>query len=193
MAITKKLNLPTSGWDTMHNNGPWKSKILYKTNLESNAVMPLSIDRYNDAAQEIQKLIKETVNQNDGFRAYGSAWSMSNIAHHKDRMHYNGHMNTDFSFADQDLHPLSSYKAENIFLFQCGNTIKEVSEKLGNRGKSLKASGASNGQTIAGSISTGVHGSAVNVGSVQDYVVGLNLIIGPDPGDIIYLEPHSKP
>ncbi|NND62254.1 MAG: FAD-linked oxidase, partial [Flavobacteriaceae bacterium] len=38
-----------------------------------------------------------------------------------------------------------------------------------------------------------VHGSALDVGSVQDYVVGLNLIIGPNPEDVVYLERHTKP
>ena len=191
MAKTTKLTL--SEWDTLHNNGPFPLKLLYKTKLESTALMSSDLDRYNDAAQEIQKLITEAKNKNEGFRAYGSAWSMSKIAHQKDRMHFNAHMNTYFSFRNQDLHTLSSYQAENIFLFQCGNVVKEISEKLAGHGKSLKASGASNGQTIAGCISTGVHGSAFNVGSVQDYVVGINLIIGPNPGDIVYLERHSKP
>ncbi|MEX0313602.1 MAG: FAD-binding protein [Allomuricauda sp.] len=191
MARTTKLSL--SDWDTLHANGPFPLKTLYKTKLEASALMPSSLDRYNDAAQEIQRLIKEAKNKNQGFRAYGSAWSMSKIAHQKDSMHYNAHMNTYFSFMDQDLHALSSYEASNLFMFQCGNNIKEISEKLAGHGKSLKTSGASNGQTIAGCISTGVHGSGINVGSVQDYVVGLNIIIGPDPGDIVYLERHTKP
>lgn len=191
MARTTKLSL--SEWDTLHNNGPWNLKTLYKTKLEASSLMPSALDRYNDAAQEIQKLLKEASNSNDGFRAYGSAWSLNHIAHQKDRMHFNAHMNTYFSFKNQHLHNASAYDAENLFLFQCGNVIKEVSEKLAGHGKSLKTTGASNGQTIAGCISTGVHGSAINVGSVQDYVVGLNLIIGPNPGDIVYLERHSHP
>ncbi|WP_343486918.1 FAD-binding protein [Allomuricauda sp. d1] len=191
MARTTKLSL--NNWDTLHANGPFPLKFLYKTKLEASVALPNEIDRYNDAAQEIQRLITEAKNQNEGFRAYGSAWSMSKIAHQKDRMHYNAHMNTYFSFKDQDLHALSGYDASNLYMFQCGNNVKEVSQKLASHGKSLKTSGASNGQTIAGCISTGVHGSAINVGSVQDYVVGINLIIGPNPGDIVYLERHTKP
>ncbi|MDC6364713.1 MULTISPECIES: FAD-binding protein [Flavobacteriaceae] len=191
MARTTKLSLEE--WDTLHNNGPWDLKCLYKTRLEASSLMPSSLDRYNDAALEIQRLLKETNNQNEGFRAYGSAWSLSHIAHQKDRMHFNAHMNCYFSFNDQDLHHLSNYDADDIFMFECGNVIKEISEKLAGHGKSLKSSGASNGQTIAGCISTGVHGSGIKAGSVQDYVVGLNLIIGPNPGDIVYLERHSKP
>ncbi|MEK6154111.1 FAD-binding protein [Flavobacteriaceae bacterium 3-367] len=191
MATTKTH--PKTEWDTLHNNGPFPLKSLHITELEGQGNLPSKIDRYNDAAKEIRRLIKEAHNANQGFRAYGSRWSMSSIAHQKDQMHYNGFMNIGMSLSPQDLHQNSPYNAANLFLFECGNTIKRVSEVLATHGKSLKTTGASNGQTIAGCISTGVHGSALDVGSVQDYVVGLNLIIGPDPGDIVYLERHTQP
>ena len=180
-----------SEWDTLHHNGPFPLKTLYITELEGEGNLPDKIARYKDAAAEIQRLIKETQNANQGFRAYGSRWSMNHIASHHDRMHYNGFMNMHIPTFAADMHAQSNFSADNIFFFQCGNTIKRVSEVLSAHGKSLKASGASNGQTIAGCISTGVHGSALDVGSVQDYVVGLNIITGPDPQDIIYLEPAS--
>lgn len=182
-----------SEWDTLHNNGPFPLKTLYITELEGEGNLPDKIARYNDAAKEIQRLISETKASDQGFRAYGSRWSMNHIASHHDRMHYNGFMNMNLPVFATDKHQGSPFEAENLFFFQCGNTIKRVSEVLSAHGKSLKASGASNGQTIAGCISTGVHGSALDVGSVQDYVVGLNLITGPNPEDIVYLESKSKP
>ncbi|MFD2914094.1 FAD-binding protein [Psychroserpens luteus] len=191
MATTKSKQL--NEWDTLHNNGPFPLKVLYQTKLEGERIMPKKIDRYNDVALEIQKLIKEAKDANEGFRAYGSAWSMNNIASQKDRMHFNGFMNISMPIHSSNCHQESTYDPTNLFLFECGNTIKEISETLAENGKSLKTSGASNGQTIAGCISTGVHGSALDVGAVQDYVVGLNLIIGPGKDDIVYIEPKSKP
>ncbi len=191
MASTKTH--PKTVWDTLHNNGPFPLKTLYVTELAGQGNIPSKIDRYNDAAVEIQRLIQETHQQNQGFRAFGSAWSMSNIAHHSDRMHYNGFMNISLALSDEPPHPNTSYNSSNLFFFQCGNVIKRISEVLAAHGKSLKTSGASNGQTIAGCISTGVHGSALDTGSVQDYIVGLNLITGPEPEDIYYLERHSSP
>ncbi|WP_299887076.1 FAD-binding protein [uncultured Lacinutrix sp.] len=191
MATTKSKIL--NEWNTLHKNGPFPLKLLYQTKLEGERVMPNKIDRYNDVAQEIQRLIKDAQDSNEGFRAYGSAWSMNNIANQKDRMHFNGAMNISMPIHVNDCHDNNSYDPTNLFLFECGNTIKEISETLAENGKSLKTSGASNGQTIAGCISTGVHGAGLDIGSVQDYVVGLNLIIGPNPEDIIYVEPESKP
>jgi len=191
MATTKTHALKK--WDTLHNNGPFPLKTLYVTELEGDGNMPDKIERYNDAAKEIQRLIKETHNANQGFRAYGSAWSMNHIAHQKDRMHYNGFMNIQLPMVQDHLHVDTNFEASNLFLFECGTTIKRVSEVLSAHGKSLKTTGASNGQTIAGCISTGVHGSALQVGAVQDYVVGLNIIIGPNDDDVVYLERHTEP
>jgi hypothetical protein len=191
MATTKTFAIGT--WDTFHNNGPFPTKMLHITELEGKGNMPVSIDRYNDGAQEMQRLIQEALDNNYGFRAYGSAWSLSAIAHHKDRMHYNGNMNLKITIDSDDLHPNTTYHHKNLFFFECGNTIKEISNFLSAHGKSLKASGASNGQTIAGCISTGVHGSGLDAGAVQDFVIGLNIIIGPNPEDIVYLERHTKP
>ncbi|GAB5399478.1 MAG: hypothetical protein Aureis2KO_10630 [Aureisphaera sp.] len=155
--------------------------------------MPDPFDRYNDAADEMRLQLLKATNQNHGFRSIGARWSMSSIAHQKDRIHFTANMNLKFGIQPTDLHANSPYKSDNLHVLQCGNTIKEISFYLERLGKSLKTTGASNGQTIAGCISTGVHGSAIDVGSVQDYVVGLNLITGPNPQDIVYLERHTKP
>ncbi|WP_203295778.1 FAD-binding oxidoreductase [Luteirhabdus pelagi] len=180
-------------WDTLHKNGRFPLKWFLSTKLEKKEYLPNAIDRYNDAAKEIQRLLKQALDSGEGFRAIGSKWSMSSIAHQKDRMHFNSYMNIKMAISANEVHANSPYKAENLFFLQCGNQIKEISLYLQEKGKSLKTTGASNGQTIAGCISTGVHGSALDVGSVQDYVVGLNLIIGPNAEDILYLERESKP
>lgn len=180
-------------WDTLHKNGPFPLKLFLTTKLEKNSSGFSGFEKYKDAAVEIQKLIKEAADTNERFRAIGSKWSMSNIAHCKDRMHFNSFMNLKFPIFEGEMHEDSTYEHSNLFWFQCGNQIKEISLFLERRGKSLKTTGASNGQTIAGCISTGVHGSTIDVGSVQDYVVGLNLITGPNPGDNVYIERKSKP
>jgi hypothetical protein len=180
-------------WRTFHDNGPFPTKLFLDTKLAAKGSFPDYMDYYNDAATEIQKQLQEALNKNERFRAIGSAWSLSNIAHQNDRMHYNGRMNMKWAIAAANLHPKSTYKSEQLFFFQCGNIIKEVSEFLATKAKSLKTSGASNGQTIGGAISTGIHGSGIDIGSFQDCVVGLNLIIGPGVNDRIYLERHTRP
>ena len=191
MATTEKTNI--GSWNTFHENGPWPTKVLYNTALEPKQNMPAMLDRYNDAAAEIQRLLKSALDNQEGFRAYGSAWSMSTIAHQKDNMHFNSQMNLKKAIDANEMEPGSPYLSENLFLFECGNIVKEISVFLFRNGKSLKATGASNGQTIAGCISTGVHGSAFDFGAFQDAVVGINLVIGDTANDIVYIERDSKP
>ncbi len=191
MATTIKTEI--GSWDTFHSNGPFETKNLLQTSLEEESKLPLALDRYNDAAREIQKLITDALKSHEGFRAFGSGWSMSHIAHQKDNMHFNAKMNLKIAINNEELYADSDFKSENLFFFECGNVIKEIHKFVSNHGKSLKTSGASNGQTIAGCLSTGVHGSAMDVGAVQDCVVGISLIIGDEPDDLVYLERHSQP
>ncbi|MES2652062.1 MAG: FAD-linked oxidase [Bacteroidota bacterium] len=178
-------------WNTLHENGPFPSKWLHLTKLDQVSANP--VDTYVDAAKEIQRLLQQALDANESFRAFGSRWSMSHIAHQKENLHDNSFMNLKIPIVEQHMHVDADFQHANIFFFQCGNVIREIHNFLEGFGKSLKSSGASNGQTIAGCISTGVHGSGLDIGSVQDYVVGLNLIIGPNPEDIVYIERASKP
>jgi hypothetical protein len=180
-------------WRTFHDNGPFPTKLFLDTKLAAKGTFPEYLDYYNDAAVEIQRLLKDAISSNERFRAIGSAWSLSDIAHQRDRMQYNGRMNMKWAITAANLHTKCTYKSENLFFFQCGNTIKEVSEFLLSKAKSLKTSGASNGQTVGGALSTGIHGSSIDVGSFQDCVVGLNIITGPGSNDRVYLERHTRP
>ncbi len=190
-AKTKTDILNNVPWNTIHLNGPYPPvKKLLTTTLATGISIT---DKYISASTEIRKLLQNAVTQYERFRAFGSGWSLCDIAYCGDQMHFNSKMNLKWTINPTDLHAKSSYKAENLFFFQCGNTVKEISKFLFQNGKSLKTSGASNGQTIAGCISTGVHGSAIDIGAMQDFIVGLQLIIGPNDDDVIYLENSKKP
>lgn len=188
---TTKIDLRTR-WNTLHKNGPFPLKKFLTTRLSRDGSLS-PFEKYNDATKEIQNLIDKAAAQNERFRAIGSKWSMSSIAHCGDRLHYNSYMNLKFPIFEGEVHQNSSFDHSNLFWFECGNQIKEISQFLEKRGKSLQTSGASNGQTIAGCISTGVHGSTIDVGSVQDYVVGIHLITGSNLQDSLYIERASRP
>jgi hypothetical protein len=57
--------------------------------------------------------------------------------------------------------------------------------------RSMKASGASNGQTIVGATATGTHGSGMAAGAVHDAIRGLHVITGPDKH--VWIERASQP
>ncbi len=167
-------------------------KTLLDTKLIKNSSYT-AIDKYNDATGEIRRLIKYCDDNNERFRAIGASWSMNNITYCNDNVHINSNMNVRWRIQPQDLHESSELDASDLFFFQCGNKIKSISNYLRQFNKALKTSGASNGQSIAGAVSTGVHCSAIDVGAIQDAVVGLQLIIGPGTDDVIYVERASVP
>ena len=117
-----------TAWDNYHFNGPFPTKILL--DIDTDRTIPLLIDRYNDCTQEIHSLLNASLDNHERIRAYGSGWSLSNIAHQNDRMLFNARLNIKKEVTDNQLHDLTKYKSENLFLFQCGNTIKEISEFL---------------------------------------------------------------
>ena len=130
-------------------------------------------------------------------RALGNGWSFSEVAVcdgglvDTKALRLSWHLNNSF-VAPQYLQ--KGKEAADLFFVECGMSVLDVNEKLeqdSNPKRSLKASGASNGQSMGGCISTGTHGSAFKVGAVHDTIVGLHMVVGPDRH--VWLEKKSNP
>lgn len=188
MAQTLKQNIQE--WDTFHKNGPWPAKQWQNTPLASKQSMPDDVDRYKDAATEIQSLISEALAAGTTWRPVGSRWSLSHIAHGSDTLHGNKLLNLKFELQAPQLQ--ADPAPNKLFLFQGGNQIKEIGIYLKKLGFSMQTMGESNGQTLAGTLGTGVHGSAWKTGSIQDGVRALHLITGPGPADSVLLQPLNS-
>lgn len=149
------------------------------------------IKGYGATTQAFQQLIAKAIKKNVRLRALGSAWSISRAAVTDGWLINTKPLNWVFRISKQSVS--EDYKGDrsNLLFAQCGVSIGELNRYLYERGKSLKTSGASNGQTIAGALSTGTHGSAMDTGAIQDFVVGLHLIVGPDRH--VWLERASYP
>ena len=177
-------------------HGNYSKPYQFKTRLFNNPDKK-DFAAYNETTEDIQKLIGLCVKEKTRIRACGSRWSLSEAPYtdgflissvnmeDKPDMKFKGFLNNDY---------LEQPANNNEFLFaQCGNTIKDLNAYCVATQRSLKASGASNGQTIAGAMSTGVNGSAWKTGCIQDFVVGLHIVKGDQPEDAVYLEPANAP
>lgn len=151
-----------------------------------------ALESYNDATRAFQQQIKEAINTNTPLRMLGAGWSWTKIC-----TVANGiiddtkQLNTTFTISKKSVSPFYKGDSKKLLFAQCGTAIWELSNILGESKLSLKASGASNGQTIAGAMSTGAHGAAIDIGSVPEFVVGLHLIVGPNRH--VWLERKSNP
>jgi hypothetical protein len=151
-----------------------------------------ALNSYNDATKGLQGLIKDAIDTKTPLRSLGAGWSWTKIATVANGVMLDTKpLNTVFDITANSVSALYPGDARHLLFAQSGNGIWELGKHLKQRNLSLKTSGASAGQTIAGAIGTGAHGSAFDVGAVQDYVVGLHIIVGPNRH--IWLERASAP
>ncbi|HYG18193.1 MAG TPA: FAD-binding protein [Ohtaekwangia sp.] len=150
---------------------------------------------YNRMSAAIQEHIGNAIQAGKPIRALGGGWTWTRIATcNKGRMYNTKGLNWRFSISPSQVEESYPGSSSDLLFVQCGVSIHELNGYLKRRNKALKTSGASNGQTIVGAMSTGTHGSAFDFGAVQDFVVGLHIITGPDknnPAHNVYLERES--
>ncbi len=151
-----------------------------------------ALDGYNDTTKGLQLLIAEAVNAKLPLRALGAGWSWMKIATADGGLMFDTKpLNTIFDISNGSVDPKYKGDVTKLFFAQCGNGVWEIGKYLRDKNLSLKTSGASNGQTIAGLIATGAHGSAFDFGASQEFVVGLHIIVSPTRH--IWLERKSAP
>jgi FAD/FMN-containing dehydrogenase len=110
-------------------------------------------------------------------RAVGGAWSLSQAAVSQDFMVNTRPLNyVELGVREASVDPAFTGDRGRLVFAQCGVSVLELNQYLEARGFSLPTSGASNGQTIAGAVSTGTHGSANQIGSMQDFILGVHLV-----------------
>jgi len=142
-------------------------------------------------AARLQSLVQAAVAAGTRLRCHGARWSFSEICDPAGGwILQTDQLNWQFRLAATSLDPGFRGLAGELLLAQCGASIAEINAELENGGQALRTSGASNGQTIAGAIGTGIHGSAVDVGALQSQVAGLHLVTATRS---LWLERPSDP
>ena len=156
-----------------------------------NATEGTYLERYRAMTTALQEWLGRARAASLRVRAYGSGWSISQAPVTEGWMLNTRPLDLYFTVAGTAVHPAYGGPPAQLTFLQCGNSITKLNAVLRRTGRSLHATGASNGQTIAGALSTGTHGSAIDFGAVSDYVVGLHILLGPERH--IYLERASRP
>lgn len=144
-------------------------------------------------AARIQDVISQGVAVGVRLHACGARWSFSDIPVVKNGwMIETTRLDWTFAVSANDLEQTSRIPPEEVYLVQCGTKISKINERLESRTKrrALRTSGASNGQTIAGALGTGVHGSAIDVGGMESQVVGIQILTSDKN---LWVEPGREP
>lgn len=146
---------------------------------------------YRATGVAIQDLMSEALARGVRLRALGGGWSFSPVATTDGWMLNTKPLNLLFGLDPHEIAPGFTGDADGLRFAQCGVSIKELDDRLRADGRSLRTHGASNGQTIVGAVSTGTHGSAIDIGNMTQAVVGIHLLAGP--GRSVWLERASNP
>src|ERR1044071_557587 len=158
-------------WVNNHENISITPERYYETWPEGNDF----VARWKSGREILKSILSDAEKENKSVRAFGGTWSLSAVAITKDYL-----VDTKQLKAIKTKFDSSAFQtgtdSDSFFLAQCGVSIMEVNQTLLDIGRALPTSGASDGQTIVGAISTGTHGAAVKFGSTQDNVYGLHLI-----------------
>lgn len=151
-----------------------------------------SLEGMKATAAEIQTLIARAITERRRLRAQGAAWSFSEApAVPGGWCLATGYANWIFPLPETHVVAGFSGDAKGLFLTQMGVSVGTFNRFVEARGRSLRTSGASNGQTFAGAMSTGTHGSAVDLPAIQGQIAGFQLIPAPDVN--LWVEPASRP
>jgi FAD binding domain/D-arabinono-1,4-lactone oxidase len=150
-----------------------------------------TLEAYNAMTAALQELITQALAAPGHLRATGAGWSLSEAAVTDGWLLNTQPLDFTFRLEPQVVHADAQERAASLRFVQCGIGIAQLSALLRQDGLSLRTSGASNGQTLAGAISTGTHGAALDVGAVHDAVCGLHLI--PEAARSLWLERVSRP
>lgn len=176
-------------WENWHESV--RQKVVQLVDVWNAEPNKTSLESYNAATAALQQLVQQALDQGVGIRALGGGWSFTPIAATDGILVNTKPLNYQFRLQPPNLHANYQARAANLVFAQCGVSIAELNTRLFARGKSIRTSGASNGQTIAGAISTGTHGSAIDVGAIHDSVIALHIVTAPDRH--VWLERAANP
>ncbi len=190
------LNHP---WTSVHGNATQICGRLYYVVLPPSGAAPV-LDVMADTATKLQNFLEQamaTTPNPTRVHCIGSGWSLSTaplVSANSSDMWMLSTVSMSLCWKMQPAQIDPNYRGAAsgaLYLAQGGLSIGELNTTVERDRQSLKTSGASDGQTIAGAIATSTHGSAFQYGSMPEFIVGIQLITGPTTN--VWLERASYP
>jgi hypothetical protein len=140
----------------------------------------------------LRRIVTDAEGLGKRVRGLGAGWSLSEAPVTSEHLINVKPLNyVEVGLRPEIVDPAFAGAPGRLVFAQCGASILELNRHLEARGLCLPTSGASNGQTLYGAVSTGTHGSASRVGSLQDHVVGLHIV--GEGGQGFWIERASRP
>jgi len=185
-----------TSWDNFHKNLRVPIKDMFTVRNPSGKD---AYAQYNEMTHSIQSFMGAQMANKTTMKPFGSGWSWTGVNTSENGVmldtssNFNKGMNLVFDLDRTSV--ANEYHGDPHFLVlcQCGIRVRKLNKYLEKTKRSLKTSGASDGQTIVGALSTGTHGSNLAFGAIADFVVGMHIITGPNENDHVWIERESYP
>ncbi len=181
-----------------HQPGTWKNyhqNVIEPVDTVYDIYNPLPLQSLADlqlTIKAIQKIIQDALTKKKRLRAVGGKWSLSHAAVTDGNLiQTNGGIAASYFLKDEDIHVAYGGPHGQLVYAQGGVSVLELNRRLKLNNLSLKAAGASNGQTIAGATATGTHGAAFAFGALHDAIVAIQIINSPT--SVVWIERKTKP
>lgn len=133
---------------------------------------------YPDSLEELVAIVQEAEQLGRHVRAVGSHWSNSDVAVTSDYFVETHKLNREVAGVLSATPPILCGSRANLVHVEAGITLGDLIIMLDKRNLALSVLGGSSGQTLAGAISTSVHGADFRLGPISDYVRAIHLV-GP--------------
>ena len=177
-----------SRWNNEHHTGRQLITRFYDLATPPKTAQGARVEKLRATVRALQTLIREAIRDDLELRAIGSSWSVSKVPATDGIMLNMAYLNWIMPIVKASVFTGYPKKHTRLRFAQYGATIFKLNQHLAKAGLLLKSSGVSNDQIIAGALSTGMHGSALTTGSIQDFIVSMHLIIGPSRH--VWLQPQ---
>ncbi|HTA92226.1 MAG TPA: FAD-binding protein [Polyangiaceae bacterium] len=183
---------PNVTWQNMHQTVPavTSARLYTPRNLRADGTRDPA-NSWRPGLDALLQIVADSETLKRRVRALGGLWSLSPVAILQDHVIDTTNLTESvMNLPDGAVDPAANQGRPFVFA-QAGSRVVDFHEQLMAAGFDLPTCGASNGQTLGGAIATGTHGSAIDVGAMQDYVVGIHLIGAA--GRHVWLERASRP
>jgi hypothetical protein len=122
--------------------------------------------------ESLQEILAQAQVDGKRLRAYGSKMSINNLAYDDEYLVDTRGLNYCKIGIDDEAQVTEKYAdiRNRLAYVQSGVVVKRLNRALIEEGLALKTMGSTDGQSLAGAISTGTHGASVVGGSMQDFV-----------------------
>lgn len=163
-----------------HETNVWKNCI------DEQVCHPVSILKPT-TLEELVQAVKTGREKRLHVRAVGSGHSFSDVAP-TDGILLDPHgMNKELPVEADSLKDPAS--APSLIAVESGITIEALKTLLDKQGRALANMGAYDGQTLAGAISTGTHGTGITLGPLASLVRAITIVVST--GEVVQLEPTN--